>query len=778
MRRFTLIVFVLSVTCSAGEAFGVEFWRFDMGTADSELRTGFTRVTAGMVYKPESHFGWKSSDDLKEQHKFYERQWQYNESRGREQPPPIYTNELTCDSIYSVVANSFLVDLPPGDYMVWMLFGRSAGSTREYHEFDVTIPGGDPARCEVEIPGPYRFERRVVRASVGESPLSIELSPRSDWGLSAVVIFAAADEATARSQFLDALESELDFLPPDVAEKWQETKHVDDRAMPDFSERDRERGYAVFARHWSEVIYPNTVPLADELDPQLDIFAAWGEHEPATVTVLPLENLPGARLIAHDLRMGDAVIPAANIDVRSVRYMRVRPNYSSYFSYHVAPDVLEHKQSVDLRRGENHRFWVTVHVPEEAPAGIYSGHLRFSVQGATPTDIPLRLRVLPIRLAKDPRYIYGMYYRDPLSNIHPSNGEAANDYFTRKAEWERQDMVAHGMNSHISGISGLTRGDDGNWSMDGAETESRIALDRKYGLTDYPLVVSFPVGWWYSKLVEAKGLGSHLRLVRTDVPDSFFDEVTKMVEAIEREKQKYDWPEFLYYPIDEPSTQAASVDFMVKVLQAIKRVPGVRTYVTADPSHEQFEPMWPYVDVWCCQPFVFSAEKIRQLSEQRGVEFWCYPNHISGENDHTPVRGARMTWGFGLWQSGFRALMPWIYQASAGDPWNYLDGSSMDFFNRSTAEGKPIPVTLWEAYREGIDDSRYLYTLLQQIQQAKGRDEAARAIAVKAEQEVAFIAESFERQEKYKYDDLWSGRDFDAFRWLLAAKILELQAAR
>ena len=28
---------------------------------------------------------------------------------------------------------------------------------------------------------------------------------------------------------------------------------------------------------------------------------------------------------------------------------------------------------------------------------------------------------------------------------------------------------------------------------------------------------------------------------------------------------------------------------------------------------------------------------------EKGVEFWCYPNHISGENDHTPIRGARIT---------------------------------------------------------------------------------------------------------------------------------------
>jgi len=278
-------------------------------------------------------------------------------------------------------------------------------------------------------------------------------------------------------------------------------------------------------------------------------------------------------------------------------------------------------------------------------------------------------------------------------------------------------------------------------------------------------------------LVDKRGMGSHMRLVTSDVPQSFFDEVTKMVEAIEREKKNCRWPEFLYYPIDEPSGHAASVKFMVNVMRAIKRVPGVRTYVTADPSHDHFNPMWPYVDVWCCQPFVFGFEKIQRLSREKHVEFWCYPNHISGENDHTPIKGARMTWGFGFWKSGFKTLIPWIYQADIGDPWNYLDGSSMDFGVRSTADGEPIPVALWEAFREGIDDGRYLYTLQQLAIKGKQRGGRAAELAGTAEKELKFMWDSIVPQEKYKYDDLWNGLDFDAYRWLLAAKILDLQEA-
>jgi len=214
---------------------------------------------------------------------------------------------------------------------------------------------------------------------------------------------------------------------------------------------------------------------------------------------------------------------------------------------------------------------------------------------------------------------------------------------------------------------------------------------------------------------------------------------------------------------------------MARVMAAIKRVPGVRTYVTADPEHEQFAPMRPHVDVWCCQPFSLGREAVLADMKARGVEYWCYPNHISGENDHTPTLGARMTYGFGFWQSGYRALVPWIYQADCGDPWNYLDAYTQDFFNRTAEDGSPIPVTLWEAYREGIDDHRYLFTLETAI--ARARAAGANAAADTAQAVIDRLTASIEVQPKYKQDGLWNAAAFDAWRWALAEQILALKQA-
>ncbi|MDH7568987.1 MAG: hypothetical protein QHJ73_05315, partial [Armatimonadota bacterium] len=188
--------------------------------------------------------------------------------------------------------------------------------------------------------------------------------------------------------------------------------------------------------------------------------------------------------------------------------------------------------------------------------------------------------------------------------------------------------------------------------------------------------------------------------------------------------------------------------------------------------------MRPFVDVWCTQPFLPDRETILADMRARKVEYWCYPNHVNGENDHTPVTGARMTYGFGFWRSGFLTLIPWIYSSSTGDPFNYLDGYSMDFFNRCEPDGTPIPVAMWEAYREGYDDYRYLYTLEQLIAEARqSRKATARRAADEAEKELRYVWNAIRVQPKYKYDDLWSPAEFDVYRWLVARQILAVQDA-
>jgi hypothetical protein len=135
-----------------------------------------------------------------------------------------------------------------------------------------------------------------------------------------------------------------------------------------------------------------------------------------------------------------------------------------------------------------------------------------------------------------------------------------------------------------------------------------------------------------------------------------------------------------------------------------------------------------------------------------------------------------MTYGFGFWRSGFKLLIPWIYSSTNGHPFNNLDGSSADFFNRPGPDGTVWPVPMWEAYREGYDDYRYVYTCQQLI--AKARAAGKTPAADRAQAVLDELWQSIDVKAKYKLDsDCWGYREFDLRRWLVAEQILALQAA-
>jgi len=755
--------FLISICLAGVQTVSAAPSLFDMGTGSSAVREGFTRVTAESFFSKPAGFGWHAAVGLKGQARAY-KDLVENTSRGRKEPPPVWTNPITEDGILGDRENTFLFQPPPGDYELYVICGTSESMRSQFFDFTVQV-GAEQRRLQFE--GGYQFHSVRFRTRVDNGPVAVKFTPRSKWVVNAILAWTASDAARVEKDIIAPFEEWTYRMPPAEWAKWKEEPEPESGPMPPVSESDQKRGFVVYSRHYLECVYPHTKPRKGDLSPALRVFATPGEYEPLSFVVLPLRDLTGAKVKVSDI----GPVKADQIDIRHVRFVKARPNYTVFYRYRVVPDILEHFNALDLKAGENARFWLTVRVPDDAPAGTYSGKVTFECYGGR-AELPVTLRILPFKLRDDPGKLFGIYYRHPYDLMAGAEDEVSHEHFRRRAELEHADMVAHGTRNVVLSCSTGPADAQGNFNFNWELLADKLALWQKHGFCG-PIIMGISTERVYTKYMK-EGYGSHLRGVK-DPPEEFSREMSAMVKAIETERRKRGWPEFLYYPVDEPSTDAVAVNFMVKVLKACKAA-GVRTYATADPTHDQFEPMRPFVDVWCTQPFLPDRETILADMKARGVEYWCYPNHVNGENDHTPVTGARMTYGFGFWRSGFRTLIPWIYSVSNGDPFNYLDGSSMDFFNRHEADGTPMPVAMWEAYREGCDDYRYVFTLEQLIAEAKqSRKAAAQQAAAVAEQELRSVWNAIRVQAKYKYDDLWSPAEFDVYRWLIAQQILELQ---
>lgn len=741
-------------------------YRFDCGTDDSPLEAEFVRLTpaggGGAVWAT-------AADNLEARTAAIVRGWEENSRNGKQQPPIPYYTELNCDYISGTGPATLRLPVPAGPYRVWILSGHGSGGHR-HQVWDVAVAAGT-AEARSVIPGPVGMRQLQLEASADSQGLALTFSSRSRWLVNAVVAVPLAEWAQAEAEVIAPLWADSSTLPRAELSKWKRQEKVFDDPEPVWSEAQKENGFALFSRPWTEPVWPQQYPRLNEINAPVRAFASWDEYEPLTFSIHPLRDFKEVDVQVSPLRnAAGQQIPATAIDVRHVRYMLVRPNYSLFNVYYTAPDVLMPWAPRPLRQGENLRFWLTVYVQPQTPEGFYTGTAVVSLDDRR-VEVPLMLRVLPITLQKDQSLVFGQYYHHPLAALGTAPDDFSRQWWYDKAVAEHQHLRDSGMNNITISLWGVKR--NGRWLMNYDHFQRCIDLTRQFGFQT-PVVCGLPLSELYRRHMNNADMGSHLRLVQIPPPE-FFVELTEMVGSIESEARRRQWPELLYYPVDEPSTTAVSVEFMTRVMQAIKQVPGVRTYVTADPSYKPFDPLRPYVDVWSCQPFSLSREQVqKEMAERPGLEYWCYPNHISGENDHTPTVGARMTFGFGLWRSGFKALIPWIYQSLSADPWNYLDGTSSDFVCRTDDDGKPIPVALWEAQREGIDDGRYIFTLENWIRRAEeaGFKEAASA----ARRDLQAIEDSILVQPKYKDQNLWNAETFDVYRWLLATHILKIQS--
>ena len=598
-------------------------------------------------------------------------------------------------------------------------------------------------------------------------------------GVAAVCVLAFAAGALAEeaqtirliTKPADSAVERLARIQPEAPPDAKEVPFEETAAEPALTEAEKERGYLLFQRPLTEPVYPNSRPHADERLEALVAFATPGEFEPVTFGVYPVRALRKLKVRASAMRSGDAVIPADRIEVRLATYWKVGyPAYTSRQTYRRTPELLERVTTHSSPAGECQRYWVTVHVPDAAKAGLYRGSVTVWDDGFDrAVEIPLALRVLPWRLKKDPAKHWSTYFQARNGVLYKGRDEA---FIRRAADNDYRAMVEYGLDM----LPTLRLGSDDGKRIS-LRNEEELARMLAAGLRGpAPVTADGVIGRIYRDTTPGGKQGSHWQ-VSAPPPPEFYQRVTEVFRAFEAERKRRGWPEFVCCPMDE--VHPSMKEFGAKVCQAVKAA-GLRTYTTKDPAGADAADYAPYVDIWCSQPYSIPFDKI--VSQTR-YEYWCYPNHNAGEikDARTMCLGGRMTYGFGFWRSGYTTLIPWEWSwTPEPDAFDYLRGQYSGCGQRVDDEGEVIPATYWTCFREGYDDSRYLYTLEQAIVEREGSKEAGCQAAARAGREL--LQETWDAirvQPRYLSEGMWPSEEFDAVRWRLAAattRLLEFPA--
>lgn len=553
---------------------------------------------------------------------------------------------------------------------------------------------------------------------------------------------------------------------PSVPDGAKEIPFIETALEPVLTQPEKERGYILFHRPLTECVYPNTRPLAHERFEALAAFATPGEFEPVAFALYPARPLQNLKVRVSSLASSMGEIPASRIDIRLATYWNVGyPSYTTVNTYRRMPELLERVTVHTSPARECQWYWLIVHIPSDAKAGLYLGTVSIWDDGfGQAVEVPLAVRVLPFALQKDPRKHFSAYFYVRNRALYKGRDEA----FIRQAvDKDYQAMVDFGLDMLPTLYLSC---EDGKRIVlaQASELERMLAAGLK---GPAPVTADGVIGRIYRDTTPGGQRQNHWRINPLPPPE-FYERVTELFRNFEVERRTKGWPEFICCPIDE--VDPSCKEFGTKVYAAVKRA-GIRTYATKDPQGADAVDYAPYLDIWCSQPYSIAYDRI--VSQKR-YEYWCYPNHNAGEikDRRTMCKGGRMTYGFGLWRSGYTTLIPWHWcWPSEPDPFDYLRGRFSGCGQRVDDRGEVIPAVYWECFREGYDDERYLYTLQQTIvERENSQDQACQAAVREGRRLLQETWDAIQVQPRYLADGMWPSEEFNTIRWLLAAQTARL----
>jgi len=384
------------------------------------------------------------------------------------------------------------------------------------------------------------------------------------------------------------------------------------------------------------------------------------------------------------------------------------------------------------------QFWITVHVPLDAKPGTYTSTLVIEPANAPETQLTLELTVLDFELLP-PKPDYSVYYPAYLDSKLPSDAPLTGTTLP-EAQYllELENMVAHGCtNPNIYGSKIVAKKDG---SLDFSTLEKILSLRTKAGMKNELLyLVGHPLS--FAKLSEDQKVAMK-RTTRQIVDwvedrgcrEVYFmaqDEAKGEVLKAEREGMMaiHEGGGKVFVACDQEFYESVGdlLDLPVMMYPATHIPLGVR---------KEFRAMGmltpPKMVLDAMSPQRLLDTKIKEIisgTHKRGYKIFTYFDPVGGvalPEVHRRIKG------IGMWKSGTDGTMTWCYSHIAPPDPQYVKGfpaEQMMIYGYIWRGQNSVVDTLgWEAFREGVDDARYLATLTDAIEKASAKGKHAELV--------------------------------------------------
>ncbi|HUV40097.1 MAG TPA: hypothetical protein VMY39_10805 [Planctomycetota bacterium] len=441
---------------------------------------------------------------------------------------------------------------------------------------------------------------------------------------------------------------------------------------------------------------PGDVKVPEPVQPA-KLAAARGEYEPTAFSVHALRDLPVLTVQAGVFRTKDGkTLPADALDVRVVRYKFKRIGFSGAGVYGVEPWILVDGRTTSVKKGMTRRFWVTVHVPADQPAGLYEGSI--TVAGATTFTLPVEVTVLPITLP-DADMGLGMFGMGGTAPYFP--------YFEENRARNEADRVRslacareHGFTYYAIGRGMRFTGfDNAKAQYDVSAGQARVEEARRLGFTFLDL--------YGDAGIARQALNDKGPLAKKngfDSPDALVKEV---FGAAKRAAMQAGLPDPIWSFGDEPPDTQAPL--FVAMHRRMRELADARSEISWSPHGEPTHELLDVTSI--CSLNVTDLEDIKRATDHGNV---VYLNNQG--------RG-RWAYGLYMWKArsaGARAFQQFCWMGTHADPYYPLDSYEDDGGHvYPDRQGNLRPKVDLERVREGIDDYRYTLALTHEIARAE-----------------------------------------------------------
>jgi hypothetical protein len=532
-----------------------------------------------------------------------------------------------------------------------------------------------------------------------------------------------------------------------------------------------DRGIFVWACDPMAVPMPDDLPSADQQNAKrLDIRVLGGEWESAALVV---SNLTGrtidGQVLISDFTSGDSEGDKKKLPGWEVVQVRTAPTYLLRQTGRWIRDPLPEIQQAGLFRvspDQNELLWLTFK-SRNVPPGKYTATMTVrSMDDGLLHNVELVLRVYPLALGAKGRpgvnvwnpFIEGRDWAERAANFH--------DYYQTCAVHSNMDdlpaFMANSSGNLVDETLDFTRFDRFLDDLLQLDADTYLVTVEGHKHRFWPMRRKGQT--WQQP--DARSLGMKRWSPR-------FNEIfAKWVAAFRQHMDSKGLPpdRWAFYIMDEPWPGEELQDVIEFARQVKKADPQVRNFITVPIRHGHDA---QYIEVSKCVDIIqlIGRPQPRLLEEmlRHGPEIWSYNIQLRGTH---PFHGYRHDGCWDLMRRGDLGTGFWAWDAHASNSFHWREGSrrtkppGVKFAAIYDDQyGGIVPSLRTEAFREGIEDWKYLLMLDDALVKAKTAGAPEDVLAAAA----AFRAECL--------DDLDDPESGYRFRDQARSHLLKLHAA-